>query len=78
MKTFQNHSGQNALSALSLLANLSAITILIYIVTYSDLLGDPCKFLDFFFFNQKFSLSPIRHYSCLRFVIRKASNDLVF
>lgn len=49
MKTFQNHSGQNALSALSLLANLSAITILIYTVTYSDLLGDPCKFLDFFF-----------------------------
>ena len=77
MKTFQNHSGQNALSALSLLANLSAVTILICIVTYSDLLGDPCKFLDFFL-NQKFSLSPIKHYSCLRFAIRKASNDLVF
>ena len=49
MKTFQNHCGQNALSALSLLANLSAITILICIVTYSDLLGDPGKFPDFFF-----------------------------
>ena len=31
-----------------------------------------------FFFNQKFSLSPIKHHSCLRFAIRKASNDLVF
>lgn len=46
----RNHSEQNAVSAPSLLTNLTAIIVLICIVTHSDLLGAAHKCLDFFSF----------------------------
>lgn len=46
-------------------------------VTHLDLLGAPCKYPDIFL-NQKFSLFLIKHYSYLRFVIRKTSSHLRF